>query len=431
MRTSNNIINKNITKIIYIFLFMQPLLDVIAGISINQFNCNITINSIIRLSFILFCIYYLLILNNTENKQKNKKIIIYIFSYIFLYSIITIIYKDINILPYELKQTINTFYLPITLITFIDMFKQYNINFKLNYIIYIYITYITFILLPNLTNTSFQSYSHSKLGNIGWFQSANSIGNILSILLPIIIIFLFKYKTKKYIKIILILLTLYSLVSIGTKVPILSLVICTIITFIHFLANWIKEKNIKNIIKLSIISSIIIIFSIILVPKTSFYKNIEIHKNYLGIENYLELLTEYELIDHFIFSQRLTFLKNTHNNFKKVSIPEKFFGIGYIENYKTEFENSKTIEIDYCEIFYRSGIIGFILYFKTIIPIINKTLKKLKNKTFTNLQFKTSIILIALLALFAGHILITPAVSIYVALILTIPLKGGFNEEIN
>ncbi|MBR4030436.1 MAG: O-antigen ligase family protein, partial [Clostridia bacterium] len=105
---------------------------------------------------------------------KNKKIIIYIFSYIFLYSIITIIYKDINILPYELKQTINTFYLPITLITFIDMFKQYNINFKLNYIIYIYITYITFILLPNLTNTSFQSYSHSKLGNIGWFQSANS-----------------------------------------------------------------------------------------------------------------------------------------------------------------------------------------------------------------------------------------------------------------
>lgn len=414
---------KHIKKILLIFLYLQPILDVIAGISINKLNINITLSSIIRLIFLALSIIYIL----KEHKKKNIIFLIGLFIYLILYTTTTLIYKDINALSYELKNTINTFYFPITLITLIDIFEKYKIKIELKHIVYIYMIYITLILIPNITNTGFQSYSHSKLGSVGWFTSANATGNILSILLPFITLYILKGKNK-IIKTIIIPSTLYVFSSMGTKVPILSLLICITLTLLYYIIKWIKEKNKKNI-TISITSIIILTtLSIILIPKTTFYKNIQIHKNYLGIKNYTEILTNYELLDHFVFSQRLTFLKNTHKNYIKSSIPEKIIGIGYIENYGTDNISIKTIEIDYFEIFYRNGIIGVLLYLYIIIPVAKQI--KIKEKTIQNTEYKISIILILLLALFSGHILITPAVSIFVSTIIVL-IKGGLNEKFN
>ena len=212
----------------------------------------------------------------------------------------------------------------------------------------------------------------------------------------------------------------------GTKVPILSFIICVITTLLFYIIKWIKEKQNKQILITSLAAIIISITSIIVIPKTTFYKNIQIHKEYLGFKNYTEILTNYKILDHFIFSQRLTFFKNTNKNYIKSNIPQKIFGIGYIENYGTDKVSTKTIEIDYAEIFYRNGIIGFIIFFSILIPNIINNLKN-KEKSITNTELKTSIILILLLSLFSGHILVTPAVSIFVAII----LQGGINEKIN
>jgi len=431
MNKLNNSIEKNIDKIIYIFMFIQPILDIIAGISINYFNINTTISSIIRLSFMLFCIYYLFFLNKTENKKNNIKITIIILIYITIFAITTIIYKDLNIIPYELKNTINTFYFPITLLAMIDIFKQYKIKFNINNLFIIYTTYILFIIIPNILGIGFNSYSHSKIGNIGWFLSANSIGNIISILLPIICIYIIKSKKIAMLKIISIISTLYAITTMGTKVPILSLLICITGTFIYYFIKWIKNKKYTNIIISSNLSIIIIMLSIIFIPKTSFYKNIETHKNYLGLNNYFQVFTKYELMDHFIFSQRLTFLKNTSENYQKANLIEKNFGIGYIENYKKTNENKKAIEIDYFEILYRHGIVGFIIYFSSIIPTIIKSLKTIKKKNIENTELKISIMLILLLSFFAGHVLTTPNVNIFISLLFAIILKGGFNEKTN
>ena len=163
----------------------------------------------------------------------------------------------------------------------------------------------------------------------------------------------------------------------------------------------------------------IIIAAIIVIPKTSFYENIQIHKKFLGFDHYSEIFTDYKLVDHFIFSQRLTFLKNTHNNYLKTNIYEKTFGMGFIENYATDNVSDKTIEIDYFEVFYRNGIIGCILYFIILIPFIVKYFKT-KYEGIESVEFKLSMVLILLLGLFSGHVLVTPAVSIYVALIIAI-----------
>lgn len=424
MKTINKNIEKYIKNIILIFIIIQPILDLTAGLTQNILKINTTISSIIRLIFLLFCIYYILVLDKTKEKKKSIIYTILITVYTTIFSLLTIIYKDTNALTYELKNTINAFYLPIILLSLTNMFKQYDIKINIKTIVYTYMTYIILILIPNITNTGFQSYAIAKDGSSGWFTSANGVGNILSILLPIIILYLI--KSKNIIKALLVITTtLYVFLSMGTKVPILSLVICVITTLLFYIIKWIKEKEKAKILITLFTTIIITITSILIIPKTTFYKNIQIHKEYLGFKNYTEILTNYELLDHFVFSQRLTFLKNTNKNYLKANVLEKTFGIGYIENYGTESVSTKTIEIDYAEIFYRNGIIGFVIFFSILLPNIIKKLKT-KEKTLENTELKTSIILIILLSLFSGHILITPAVSIFVALII-----GGKYEKIN
>ncbi|MCR5787696.1 MAG: O-antigen ligase family protein, partial [Bacilli bacterium] len=305
------------------------------------------------------------------------------------------------------------------LLMLVDLFKEKKINFDLNKLIIIYLTYIILVFIPNITNTGYLSYYHSKVGTVGWFLSANAIGNILCILTPFMILFLLKSKINIIFKLLITLATCYVFVSMGTKVPVLGLGISVMVNTIYFMIKWIKEKKYKLFISLASAGVVAIIAAIIVIPKTSFYENIQIHKKFLGFDHYSEIFTDYKLVDHFIFSQRLTFLKNTHNNYLKTNIYEKTFGMGFIENYATDNVSDKTIEIDYFEVFYRNGIIGCILYFIILIPFIVKYFKT-KYEGIESVEFKLSMVLILLLALFSGHVLVTPAVSIYVALIIAI-----------
>ena len=421
-------LKKNIEKILITFLYMQPILDLSTGLTQNILKTTITPSSIIRLIFLILCMYYIIKIDNTKNKKKNKISTILIIIYLIIFSITTIKYKDINALSFELKNTINTFYLPIITLALIDIFKQYKIKINIKTLANIYLIYTILVTIPGLTKTGFQSYHEAKLGTTGWFVSANAIGNIISILMPLIILYIIKIKDNKIKKAILILTTLYTVTCIGTKVPILSLIICTITTLLYYMIKWIKEKQNKKIL-ISIITTIILtISSLITIPKTTFYKNIQIHKEYLGFNSYIDVLKDYKLIDHFIFSQRLTFLNNTTKTYQESNITQKLIGIGYIENYAKDNVSTKTIEIDYFDILYRNGILGFILYFYIIIPTIIKKTKELKQNTLTNIEIKLSILLTLIIAFFAGHILITPNVCIFPALIL---IKGGLYEKTN
>ncbi|MBO5096138.1 MAG: O-antigen ligase family protein, partial [Bacilli bacterium] len=126
MKKINSFITNNIYKIILIFLFIQPIIDVITGVSINYLNINLNISSIIRLLFLFFCIYYLIFINK-NNKKKNITYLLSYLIYLILYSISVIIYKDINVLSYEIKNNLNIFYFPIIFLGLYNMFKNNNI----------------------------------------------------------------------------------------------------------------------------------------------------------------------------------------------------------------------------------------------------------------------------------------------------------------
>lgn len=401
-------LKNNFEKIFIIFLYIQPILDISSGILLH-FNYSMTISSIIRFIFMGIAVIYLLF------EVKDKKINIYLlllFAYFILFFTTILLYKGLPALGYELKNMISTYYFVILLITILKLYK--NSKFNIKHLMILYIIYLLFVFIPNIFNIGFNSYNESKKGQTGWFLSANTIGSILSILLPIVLINIKKIKLEY---IILFLINIYVIFSIGTKVPVLAFLLIILINLIYYIIYLVKKKKYKilSIIILPII--LLVCLSIIILPKTTFYKNIMIHINFLEkIDN--NNISNEHIIDHFIFSQRLTFEKKTRNVYINSHLLEKIFGIGYIENYGTDDVSLKIIEIDYLDILYRHGIFGFILFFYPTVICLIKIIRNIK-LNYKNMNVYLSIILILMLGLFQGHIFTTPSISIFVALILS------------
>lgn len=407
----------NFNKIFLIFLYLQPFLDVTSGVLLH-FGYSVTISSIVRLTFMFFCYIYLFFY------VKDKKVNIYLLLlglYFVMYTITILITKGTSALTYELKNLLTTYYFVVLLLTLIKAYKSKKLDFKNLYIIYT--IYLLLVFIPNLLGIGFDSYWHSKEGSVGWFLSANVVGSILSILLPLLIINIKKINISL---IILTIINLYVIFGIGTKVPVLSFIIIIITNIIYYMISLVKKQQYKKLSIIILPIIIIIALSISIFPKTSFYKNIVIHINYLEEKDNGNISTQH-IVDHFIFSQRLTFEEKTRKAYNESSFLEKFYGIGYIENYSTDKVRLKTVEIDYFDVFYRHGIIGFILFFTPVIYVIYKIIKDIKNINYRDLNIILSIVLILLLALFQGHIFVTPANSIYVSLILALT----YNKKIN
>ncbi len=410
----NKWLEKKIVLIVTVFLLIQPLLDIITSISIRTFNFNLTLGIIIRTCFMIYALYNLWFVI----KNKYTKIInIYSFLillYMLLYSINIVLTKDFHVLVYEISGLIRTFYFPIILIF---IFQMYNENKKINqkYLIYLFFIYAGLILIPNLLGLGYPTYSITKKGNIGLFNTANEVSGILSLLFPLVLAYILKNKWVLIIPFILI--CFYITFSIGNKVPLIAFTI----TILFYILYYLIKTSLKK--KIIIISSILIISYISLsfiIPKTTFYKNIIIHLKFLKIDSVSELL-HIENIDQFLFSRRITFMNDTKHAYDKANISSKLLGIGYIKNYSTDLVNTKTIEMDYYDIYYSHGIIGFILYFSFIIYLIISIVRQLFNNFNPNkYPCLISLIFILLLSLFSGHILTSPAVSIYCAIIIVI-----------
>lgn len=402
-----NIINNK--KFLKIFLFMQPFLDVLAAVLIYN-NVDNFITSLIRLVFMGLMVLYLYF-GEYENKKKTLIYVSTLIITIIIHTLIMVFDKDMSVFMYEFKNTISTYYFVFLLISLGVIYKDNKISKK--ELMYLWIIYVLLTFIPNVLGIGFKSYSHSKTGMTGWFYSANVVGSILVILLPIILSEI--KKLPKLLIVILGALVLYSIFSLGTKTPVLGLGIILFVNLLYYIYKLFKSKKKKSII--IIFSSLILLcgVSVYVIPKTSFYENLKIHYNFLK-KNDVKVFSK-EFLDHFVFSQRLSMEERTRHNYNISPIQEKIFGIGYIENYSTDSVNLKIVEMDYFDIFYREGIVGFIVFF---IPVIYMIVMFFKNNSinFVSVNMFISILLIMLLALFQGHIFITPAISIFVALLL-------------
>lgn len=411
MKKINTWIKNNILKIITIFLLLQPVVDLITSIMVKYSSTNISIGIITKMLFIIFSLYYIFFISK-EKIYKRYSVLIIIYIFIFLmYNFISVERID---LIYNLTCLFKYWYFPIVLLLFNLVFKENKNYLDKNILIKMFFMYAFLIIIPILFGLGNNSYLEGKIGSSGLFYSANDISAIIGILLPFVIDYILKFKNK-FLNLFAFIFISFICLFIGTKVPLISLFICMLYFFIKYLS---KLKLIKRIF---VFVSVIFIFSlgcIFIIPKTNFYKNINIHLEFLGIDSAYELITDVDNIDRFIYSDRITFLNNINNSYKKSNILEKFIGLGYIRD---SGANKKLIEIDYYDVFYANGILGFIIYFLPLLLILFNIIKrwyKLNRINKTGI-FLISICLILLISGFSGHVFSSPSVSIIATLIIT------------
>ena len=121
MQKVEKYLEKNIDKIITTFICIQPIIDVLTAIMLHN-NMSFTIGIVIRIAFLLFMVFYLLI--STKNKKKYLIYLSITFIYILLFMINTITQKGIESIWYELQNTFKCFYFPIMFICIYNCYKK-------------------------------------------------------------------------------------------------------------------------------------------------------------------------------------------------------------------------------------------------------------------------------------------------------------------
>lgn len=387
-----------------IFILIQPFLDALTCIQVKSNFQFLSVSVICRgIAFVTILIYLII-------RKDNRKNILFFIIYFLLSIIYTMLLTNNNINT-EITNLFQIFYLPF----FIIFFSNYN-NEKINndLVLKLYFIYLNLIIIPYFLGIGYSvsEFYKEKIGYLGLFYGGNEISAILICLLPI------SLKTLKdknqIIKIIFIIELFMCTYLIGTK----TLMLGVLIVFMYFIIRYLScsYKNFSKLKKfIVIIIPILILVSIcIIIPYTPMFKNIITAAKFFKVDSN-NLFSMYGL-NKIVFSGRLGFLEKINDIFINSSILSVFMGIG-----KTTLINTKLIEIDIFDIFYSIGIIGFVIWILYMI-------KGMKNSKLNGI-YKFTFILLIIISIFAGHILTSTNVSIYLALMII--LNKNEKEEAN
>lgn len=392
-------------KMVIMFLVLQPFIDAITCIEIKSNISFLSVSSIVRGIFFVIVITYLI--REKINLKCTMSFIIY-----FLLSILYNKLLTDNRLSVEIANIFQIFYLPF-LIMFFNNYSNKYVNDK--FILKLYFIYLNLIIIPYLLGIGYSvsEFYEEKIGYLGLFYGGNEISAILIGLLPTSINALIKNKNK-IINIVFIVELLACTILVGTK----TLMLGVIIVILYFSIKYLKN-NFNSFSKLKkrltiIVPVIFFIVFIVVLPYTPMYKNIVTAAKFFNVD-FSNLFSMYGL-NKIVFSGRLGFLEKINDTFINSSILSIFMGIG-----KTTLINTKLIEIDIFDIFYSIGIIGFVIWILYMI-------KGMKNSKLNGI-YKFTFILLIIISIFAGHILTSTNVSIYLALMII--LNKNEKEEAN
>ena len=368
--------------LIVIFLLLGPILDVLAFY-------NIPVSIVFRGIYLLGIVYSML------RSKKNIKMLLAL----FIFSSIYFIYQFFS-LKYGIVSSISNIfkyiYLPLSILFFKDFeFKKYD---KRKIISIILFTYISIFILSYIFGIGASAYQDidGKKGFKGLFSSINEFS---AIVVGSLVVSIYYFNSKsKYIPIILLM--------IGSSIC--SLLLGTKILFggIVFSLIYLGYLNRKKLFFTSKKRSIIVIVSLILIlvgggflfTKTRTYQNMKVQQSFFKTKNVLS----FDYLNKVVFNDRLTFFNYNYDYFMKSDITTKLIGFGYEDDY------IKFSEIDICDVMFRFGIVGLILF---LVNLIIMPFKKLDSNE------KVVLVLFFIISLTSGHVLLTPNVCIYIGLL--------------
>ncbi|UTE77336.1 O-antigen ligase family protein [Rossellomorea sp. KS-H15a] len=442
----NGLLNsKRFLNLFLLFILIQPVIDILTTYSLVQLESNTTFGVLIRILYMFIGVFFILINVPRSKLAKNSFIYLLILGAFVVLNIgLNYFIKSPYYIGQEIKFFIKVVYVNIVFLNFILVLKlmkekgMNHVSKSLKYVLISSLIISVTMIISLLTNTSLESYESAKIGYTGWFFAGNEIGAIIAIILPIICLYAIrKTKTLKdvYYWIPVILASL-SLLMLGTKVGYGAILIVLLASsFVSAIVYW-KTRSNKDSKSNLVISLALLVMFLLSTPFTPVFNNINVHLGFLGFdtneqvddgsqadddsESKEEKKLNSKQMQNLILSSREEFLAHHTEDYMDSPMLQKIFGLGFAGNY--DEPEPKMIEMDFFDLFFSFGIIGFIIFIAPIIFFLVKT-AKIIFKNFSRflepsyVLLATSIILTLGIAYFAGHVFTAPSVSIYFALI--------------
>lgn len=414
---------KKIVNIMYWFILLQPLLDIATSLMTRFLDMRLTIGILVRGLLFVISVIYILFWSKSKYKKPSTIYLIILMVFAVIYFITkTSIFSNFSFITTEVIYMFKYFYTLVLLLVLFNLFDEFKPNnrkiFKLLQIELF--LYCLSIVLANVTGTAFGTYD-GGVGNTGWFYAGNEIGIIVALLFPLL--FLLVNKSNSFLILLYVIPIVLGIEIIGTKTSMLGLLLPTLIFLIYYLIR-IRKGKVKQFLMTLVILLVIVVSS----PNLPVIQNI---KNSINRFEYREenpdLDEDYsdEVVSSVILSDRDFYNRKIQKIYANSSITDKLFGIGFVNREEINDENiTKLIEMDYHDIFYRYGIIGFIIYITPFVIISLKVLSLcIKNKFKLNMKQLTlgyiSYVGLAI-AMIVGHTLGAPAVIFYIDLALVL-----------
>jgi hypothetical protein len=438
-----NIMNHNsIEKLLLLFILIQPFLDLATSLAINYLESEFTAGILIRFAMMAFGVIYIFFLSNSTNKRTSIIYLLLLGLIILLGLVNNVMVKSPISIGEEIKFIIKTVYFVLLFFIYLHVFKKLQsigttwTNTIQAYIVYAMTVVGLTMLIAGITNTAFSSYTYNKVGHTGWFYAGNEISAIMSICFPMVVLYAVKKTTtmKTAYYWIPTLLLIYSLMAVGTKVGFGAVLITVVISLFMIIFDYMKQKkNLPQSLKTNlVINTIVLLLFAFSIPFSPIAANTSIHISLLENESGQQKGTDGEGatsgqtgnlsdkdLENLMLSGRGTYLTEHKEYFADAPLPQKLLGMGYAGNYP---EYPKMIEMDFHDLFFSFGLLGFIIYFLPFILvaflIIKRILTNLKTEfTIDNVLIASGITLGLGTAFTAGHVLTAPAVSIYLAIL--------------
>lgn len=460
MRTFNGVLSKHFQSIFIAFLVMQPIFDIFTSLMVKYLGAFVTVGFIIRMCILILVFYYCVFVVVSQYKRLLVSYLIILFAYTVFFTVNIIILKGNTHLFEEAKALIKFYYFPIMLVFIFFLYNSDRLKVTPKQIATPGILYSILILIAVITGTSFMSYGYGKLGSAGWYYAPNEIGAVLAILFPVYYFSLIK-NYKKWTLFILLPVFCGMCLWIGTKVPMISVLVTPAITTVVYLFKVIFQHNrIKNLVIIAG-SALLCALILLVIPLTPSGKNlgmdlqlsnIDILEDYFGVhapdpdtvvqepepntivggeDVELEKTVEKDT-DKVIFNNRDVFFARELENYKDASLMEKLIGRGFMAD---DGSNYVTVEMDFFDLFFGLGIVGITVYLLPALVLLWIVVIQLLKIPKNILDDEKVGYVIALglafgIAAIAGHVISAPAVSIYIAVILpvvnaTVKNNGG------
>lgn len=406
-----------VLKILFIFILLQPLLDILSTLA--NMNYIFNISTYFKPLFVFGLCFYLLFKN-----PNKKKWLLYIVSFVIYTGIhLLLIYKLImfnDIILHEFRFMLNIAYM-IALFLIFDTIYYYSYDKKKllsnmkKCLLYTFILYTGLYFVSVITKTSFLTYSYSdasKLGYRGWYFSGQIFGHALSMIFPISLYTILKPERNSLKKIIFILLFVFTACLLGTKVPYYIVFAVLVLYIFIYIIIKIFNKNFKRYLDnfLIVLFTAILMFTIY--SYIPVYHNNEINKSNFNVDSSEYDLNEMSGINNISQIDQIkeeypnsnlneirkfvnwnkessnTLIKAMKNNkihpsenrkkqflynkemFILSSLKYKIFGTGFLN----QISGVLSIEGDFFMAIFNFGLIGFILFLSIPIYYFIKTI---------------------------------------------------------